>query len=722
MVIAEKNKVAQNIACTLGKKELSLKTCNECNNPRSCKFMKQDIFLVFKGRENCANPGGLLRCLIDEVNVEPPKYFKCKKGRCRYSLVYTSNYRGRSLKDVMREIKRFLNREQGFYENIKYYLIPLKNPEYLIVDTNGTMLRFGYGRIFDKYENQIRNLEQDIQEADLRQILRNLKYYPNPGYEIRSYLFRAILNQKIFGEVETIYVATDYDIAGAFIAHSLFEKAKKEGNPIDYSKIKRINIESMSEKGIMKAFNNPLEFDWGNAYAGKLRALFDYFFGSTATYRLNQRIRNIIRKNKTFGQDRKHIPVIGIGRVQVPALNLIIKREEKLANESWDYFLYIACHNSEEVGCRNTRELIRQLEDGKAACFKVVFKHKLITESDFIKMLGEYHIGTHTTRSAQIPKLRDKELIKIEEGYISSTDLGRAYLKIIGNELKSEQFNLASIEFNSGFNAVLESLKRSGKEAEERFNLLLSGYLEIISEILHKIDTRYRGIAQRLAPYVIDQISKEQSEETKVLGLQKEDEKELDLLDQIRMSLAIPYGTDFEILECYPEPIHPLLIATHNLYRVVFRAKLNPFEAEKGLDELTKNIIEDYYEKIQNGELKETVVTGITDEEKSKYSEDSAHSPIHVTESNKPTITYSPKQLRLINEIINSIERSWRRADGEQTLLGFNLWGRNFERAEYYPTSQTLNYEAALSLMNEKYGWPLKETARILENLYLGVS
>ncbi len=723
LVIAEKNKVAQNIACALGKAELSLRTCKECNNTRRCKFIKQDIFLVFRGRENCSNPDGLLRCLIDETNMEPPKYFKCREGRCRYSLVYTREHKGRNLRDVRAEIERFLDQSRDSYESIKYYLIPLENPKYLIVDTNGTMLTFGYGRLFAPYGEQMRDLEQDIQEVDLRRILWNLKYYSNSGYEVRSYLFRAVLNEKIFGEIELIYVATDYDIAGAFIVHSLLKKAEKEGNPIDYSKIKRINIESMSEKGVMKAFNNPLEFDWGNAYAGNLRALFDYFFGSIATYQLNWEIRNIVRNNRTSNQDRRRIPVIGVGRVQVPALNLVVKREEELARGSWDYFLYIACHNLEESGCRNTQELIQQLEDGKAACFKIVFKHNLITESDFIKMLGEHHVGTHTTRSAQIPKLQKKKLIRIEDGYISATELGRTYLKIIGAELKTEQFDLASIEFNAGFNSVLESLKRLEEKVEDRFNLLLSGYLEVIRRILHKLDFRYENIAQRLAPYLIDQISEEKMEKVRVKGLQRESEKEteLDLLDQIRMSLAIPSGTDFEILECYPEPIHPLLIATHNLYRVVFRAKLSHTEAEKGLDILTKNIIEDYHKKVRNGELREIVAFGITEEEESRYIDDPAHSPIHVTESDKPNKTYTPQQLRLINEVINSIERSWRRADAEQTLLGFNLWNRDFVRAEYYPSSQTLNYEAALSLMNEKYGWSLKETGKMLENIYLGV-
>jgi DNA topoisomerase IA len=721
LVIAEKNKVAQNIACALGKAKLFLKICKECDNTRSCKFMKQDIFLVFRSRENCSEPDGLLRCLIDEANVESPKYFKCRKGRCRYSLVYTSEHKGRRLRGIKTEIERFLDQSQGSYESIKYYLIPSENPKYLILDTNGTMLSFGYGRLFDPYGEQMRNLEQDIKEVDIRQILWNLKYYANSGYEVRSYLFRAVLNEKIFGNIELIYVATDYDIAGAFIAHSLFKKSEKEGNPIDYSKIKRINIESMSEKGVMKAFNNPLEFDWGNAYAGNLRALFDYFFGSIATYQLNGQIRNIVEKNREFNRDMRRIPVLGVGRVQVPALSLVAKREEKLASESWDYFLYIACHNFEESGCRNTQELVQQLEDGKAACFKIVFKHNLITESDFIKMLSEHHVGTHTTRFAQIPKLQEKKLIRVKDGYISTTELGRAYLRIIGPELKTEQFDLASIEFNSAFDSVLESLKGSKEKAEDRFNLLLSGYLEAIRETLYKLGFRYESIAKQLAPYFINQIAEEKMEKIRVKGLQKETEKELDLWDQIRMSLAIPHGTDFEILECYPEPIHPLLIATHNLYRIVFRTKLNRSEAEEGLDVLIKKIIKDYHEKVRNGDLEETVVLGITEEEESKYSDDPAHSPIHVTDSGETNITYTPQQIRLINEIINSIESSWRRADEEQTLLGFNLWNRDFERAEYYPSSQTLNYEAALSLMNEKYGWPLEETGRMLEDLYLGV-
>lgn len=685
--------------------------------------MRQDIFLVFRGREDCSIPGGPLRCLIDgdDNDVEPPKYFECKKGRCRYSLVYTSEYKGRNLGDVRKEIERFLDRSRGFYENIKYYLIPSGNPEYLILDTNGTMLSFGYGPIFDPYGKQIGNLEWDIKRGpSTERILWNLKYYPNYGYEVRSYLFKAVLNEKVFGEIEQIYVATDYDIAGAFIAHSLLRKSEKEGNSIDYSKVKRIKIESMSEKGVMKAFNNPLEFDWGNAYAGKLRALFDYFFGSIATYKLNQQIRKILEKNKRLNHCRR-IPTLGVGRVQIPALSLIVKKEQKFASESWTYFLYIVCHNFEELGCRNTKELIHQLENRKAACFRVVFKHSLITESDFIKILGEHHVGTHTTRSVQIPKLGNKKLIRIQEGYITPTKLGNAYLRIIGDELKTEEFDPASIEFNSGFNAILESLKRSGKEAEDRFYLLLSRYLDVIRQLLHKLDLRYEDIAQRLAPHVIDQVSEGEREEGEVKGLGRPAEKGIDLRDQIRMSLAIPHGTQFEILECYPELLHPLLIATHNLYQVVFRTQLDHSEAEEELDVLIKNIIEDHHKRVRNGELEETVVSGITEEERSKYSDDLAHEPLHVTDSVKPDIIYSPQQLKLINEIINSIERSWRRVDGERTLLGFNLWDRDFERAEYYPTSQTLNYESALSLMNEKYGWSLKETSKMLEGLYLGI-
>jgi DNA topoisomerase-1 len=119
---------------------------------------------------------------------------------------------------------------------------------------------------------------------------------------------------KLVKKAGSLTVATDYDVEGEVIGLNVvrFIGGQEDAN--------RMKFSTLTEKEIDNAYEEKNKsIDWGQAIAGETRHYLDWFYGIN----LSRALMNAI---KTTGKFR----IMSIGRVQGPALNLIVKREKEI--------------------------------------------------------------------------------------------------------------------------------------------------------------------------------------------------------------------------------------------------------------------------------------------------------------------------------------------------------------------------------------------------------
>lgn len=115
---------------------------------------------------------------------------------------------------------------------------------------------------------------------------------------------------------ETIMVATDYDTEGEVIGWNVVRFICRRPTA------KRMKFSTLTSPELNTAYEHARpELDWGNAYAGETRHYLDWLYGINLS-------RALMSAIKTAGSFR----ILSIGRVQGPALKLIVEREREIMN------------------------------------------------------------------------------------------------------------------------------------------------------------------------------------------------------------------------------------------------------------------------------------------------------------------------------------------------------------------------------------------------------
>jgi DNA topoisomerase-1 len=135
---------------------------------------------------------------------------------------------------------------------------------------------------------------------------------------------------KLAKDASKITVATDYDIEGEVIGLNIvrFICNQKDASRMKFSTLTKPELEN--------AYNNKSpNLDWGQAIAGETRHYLDWFYGINLS-------RALMNSIKTTGKFK----IMSIGRVQGPALNMIVEKErEILAFKSkpyWQVFITVS--------------------------------------------------------------------------------------------------------------------------------------------------------------------------------------------------------------------------------------------------------------------------------------------------------------------------------------------------------------------------------------------
>jgi DNA topoisomerase I len=153
---------------------------------------------------------------------------------------------------------------------------------------------------------------------------------------------------KLVKRAKQLIVATDYDTEGEVIGYNVvrFIAGQKDA--------KRMKFSSLTKPDLEKAYANAEPtLDWGQALGGETRHYIDWFYGIN----LSRALMNAI---KTTGKFK----IMSIGRVQGPALNLIVNKEKEIKafkpEPFWKVFLDV-----HEKADPNNKLKVKYLKDIK---------------------------------------------------------------------------------------------------------------------------------------------------------------------------------------------------------------------------------------------------------------------------------------------------------------------------------------------------------------------
>ncbi|MFH1365436.1 MAG: DNA topoisomerase I [archaeon] len=147
----------------------------------------------------------------------------------------------------------------------------------------------------------------------------------------------------------SITVATDFDIEGELIGLNVvrFICNQKDAN--------RMKFSTLTTEELNKSYEEKKQtLDWGQAIAGETRHFLDWFYGIN----LSRALMNAIKSTGKF-------KIMSIGRVQGPALNLIVKKEKEIqkfkSKQYWQIFITVKDKNK-KVELKHTKDLFNKLE------------------------------------------------------------------------------------------------------------------------------------------------------------------------------------------------------------------------------------------------------------------------------------------------------------------------------------------------------------------------
>jgi DNA topoisomerase-1 len=121
--------------------------------------------------------------------------------------------------------------------------------------------------------------------------------------------------KKISKEATDFTIATDYDIEGEVIGLNVLRYACKQKDA------NRMKFSTLTKQDLIDAYNSKMShIDWGQALAGETRHFLDWMYGINLSRALTLSIKHSTGMHK----------ILSSGRVQGPALKIIVEREKEI--------------------------------------------------------------------------------------------------------------------------------------------------------------------------------------------------------------------------------------------------------------------------------------------------------------------------------------------------------------------------------------------------------
>ena len=172
------------------------------------------------------------------------------------------------------------------------------------------------------------SVSQNVKGADYP--IFDIDWYPNYAVNKKDFTkkYYMVIKSLVKGASE-IVVATDFDVEGEVIGYNVVRFIAGQNDA------KRMKFSSLTVNEIQEAYDNRKPtIEWGQAIAGETRHFLDWLYGINLSRALMHSIRSIGK-----------FKIMSIGRVQGPALNLIVQKERLInafkPSTYWQIFLTV---------------------------------------------------------------------------------------------------------------------------------------------------------------------------------------------------------------------------------------------------------------------------------------------------------------------------------------------------------------------------------------------
>lgn len=169
-----------------------------------------------------------------------------------------------------------------------------------------------------------------------------------PSFKSKNASFTKVyydLLKKLSKRAKDFVIATDYDIEGEVIGWNVLRFI------CDKKTAKRMKYSTLTKNELINSYENSLPTpDWGQAYAGETRHILDWLYGIN----LSRALMSAIKTSGSF-------KILSIGRVQGPALKIIVDREKEISVfKSEPYWEVIALSNNLEF--KHPKDIFKKSE------------------------------------------------------------------------------------------------------------------------------------------------------------------------------------------------------------------------------------------------------------------------------------------------------------------------------------------------------------------------
>lgn len=206
------------------------------------------------------------------------------------------------------------------------------------------------------------------------------------------------LLKELAKRAKDFYVATDFDNEGEVIGWNVLRFICKQNTA------KRMKFSTLTAPELEAAFDKPMpHLAWGNAYAGETRHILDWLYGIN----LSRALMSAIKKANAFR-------ILSIGRVQGPALKIIVDREKEIeafkSQPYWQIFANakgIDFQHPEDIFDKKLVEKFKKIKEAVAETKKTEENVQPPTPFDLTTLQRESYRWYHISPSATL-KLAQK--------------------------------------------------------------------------------------------------------------------------------------------------------------------------------------------------------------------------------------------------------------------------------------------------------------------------
>ncbi len=182
----------------------------------------------------------------------------------------------------------------------------------------------------------------------------DIAWFPNSEVNKKDFTkaYYNVLKNLVKGAGEVI-VATDFDVEGEVIGYNIIRYIAGQKDA------KRMKFSSLTAEELQDAYDNRLpSIEWGQAIAGETRHFLDWLYGINLS-------RALMGAVKAAGKFK----VMSIGRVQGPALNLIVEKELTIkafkSSPYWQVFLDVEDSKNNKLTVKHNRDIVNKKDLGK---------------------------------------------------------------------------------------------------------------------------------------------------------------------------------------------------------------------------------------------------------------------------------------------------------------------------------------------------------------------